>query len=295
MKSDIGRSLVDLFQTRLSVRLTAMFILVAVVPMSLVGILSYQRAESGLVGLALGKMEQETALTAKDMQTFLGQFSSDLLALSDTPPIQGVIRARDNGGIDPKQNDPYEVWVKRLTTIFVANVQNKQFYHQLRYVDEKGDEMVRVDFPDGNAMVVSGTDGLQNTRHISAFIEARALQTGEFYISPVKLNRSDSGFEVPHTPVILFSTPVFDPAGDFRGVVVSTVFAESFLSRLVADEGQIYLTNDEGFYLQNPDTSRNFGFDLGTNYNLDDDFPDAHDRLVQTGADSHVILRPFQG
>ena len=46
-----------------------------------------------------------------------------------------MIRARDNDGIDPKSNDPYEVWVNRLTQIFKANAQEKKVYQQLRYIN----------------------------------------------------------------------------------------------------------------------------------------------------------------
>ncbi len=130
---------VNFVKTHLGARLAIMFIIMSLIPIAVVGLLSFQRAGDSLRDLALGKVEQEAALTTKDMSTFLGQFSSDLLALSTTPPVQGIIRARDNGGIDPVSNDKFEVWVNRLTQIFKANAQNKGFYQQLRYINEVGD------------------------------------------------------------------------------------------------------------------------------------------------------------
>ena len=127
----------------ISTKLIGMMVVAALVPVAVVGIVSFLRASTALTEAGLSKVEQEASLTDRDLNTFLGQFSSDLLAFSATPPIQGIIRARDNDGIDTKSNDPYEVWVNRLTQIFKANAINKEFYQQLRYIDENGDEMVK--------------------------------------------------------------------------------------------------------------------------------------------------------
>ena len=115
--------------------------------------------------------------------TFLSQFNSNLLALSDTPPVQAIIRAVDNDGIDPKSNDTFEVWVNRLTQIFAASARNKDFYQQIRYLDENGQEMVRVDFKNGEVDIVSGTDRLQNKSGSSYFTEVTGLKTGDIFIS----------------------------------------------------------------------------------------------------------------
>ncbi len=116
--------------------------------------------------------------------------------MSNTPPVQGIIRARDDGGIDPAQNDPYEVWVNRLTQIFKVNTTTKRFYQPLRYVNEGGDEMVRVDFRSGQVDLVSWTDRLQNKGSASYFADARGLCTGEIASSALNLNReiSDRAF-----------------------------------------------------------------------------------------------------
>ena len=81
--------LINLFRERLGVRLTVMFLAAALVPLLLVGLLSYQRASSSLKDLALDNVEQEAQLVTRDLNTFLSQFSADLLALSGTPPVQG--------------------------------------------------------------------------------------------------------------------------------------------------------------------------------------------------------------
>ncbi|MDP6453889.1 MAG: methyl-accepting chemotaxis protein [SAR202 cluster bacterium] len=225
----------------------------------------------------------------------MSQFSADLLALSSTPPVQGVIRARDNGGIDPKSNDPYEVWVNRLTQIFKANAQEKKVYQQLRYINELGDEMVRVDFENGAVDLVSGTDRLQNKGSASYFTDATSLRTGEIATSPLNLNKENGQIQVPHVPVIRFSTPIHDAEGRFRGALVSNVYAESFLSRLTTDAGQIYLSNEDGSYILNPDASKTFASQTGSSFDVDDDFSSIHDMLRVSGDSSIAAVDGDRG
>ena len=47
------------------------------------------------------------------------------MSISQTPPIQGIIRARDNDGVDPVADDSYETWVNRLNQIMIPIAQNK--------------------------------------------------------------------------------------------------------------------------------------------------------------------------
>ena len=168
-------SLVNKFQTSLGLRLTAMFIAVALIPIVIVGLISYERASGSMEKLALQALSAEAEGTSQEAITFVEQFTADILAMSDTPPVQAIIRAVDNGGIDPKSDDSFDVWVNRLTQIFRANAQTKGFYQQLRYLNEDGDEMVRVDFRNGQAIILSGTDKLQNKRSAAYFTEARDL------------------------------------------------------------------------------------------------------------------------
>jgi signal transduction histidine kinase len=288
------------FRTRLSVQLTALFILVALIPLA-AAVLGYQLARRTLIELALSKVEQEATLTATDMRTYLEQFTTDLLALSGSPAVRGIIRARDNDGMDPFTQESYESWVDRLRQTFATTARGKQFYQQLRYLDEVGNELVRIDYQGRQVTVVSDDTrlgiegGLQNRQNADYFTAAKTLSEGEVYISPLKLFRNrHNGLIEPYVPTIYFSTPVFDTDKRFRGMVVSTVYANSFLSRLVVDEGQIYLANENGFYLVHPDPGRTFGFERGTEDSVALDFPDLSQHLRTADSDAFTILDPVR-
>ncbi len=260
----------------------------ALFPMALIAILSYQQARQSLIDLALSKLEQEAILTANDLTTYMEQFSNDIMALSDVPPISGIISARDNNGVDPMDNDTYDVWVKRLNQIFGVEVRNKKFYQRIRYINEKGEEMVRVEYRNNQEIIFSDMAKLPNQQAQDFFVEAKKLKTGEVYISSMVLNREGDKLEVPHIPFIRFSTPVYDKAGKFRGVVVSGVYGSFILDRLLANKAKIYLANQDSYYLENPDKSKTFGFDLGTENKVDQDFEQTLAGLNKLSADSNI-------
>lgn len=213
-------------------RLLAVLILAALIPTAIVAGISYQRARSALITEAFARAALETASTSKEMLTFMEQFEADLLAFSEMPPVQRIIRAQDNGGIDPQSNAVLAVWVNDHTQYFRAISQNNLAHQQLRYLNRRDDEIVRVDHRNGQVILVSGTDRLQNKGKNSHLTAARALQAGEVAVSALILNREQGHIELPHVPVLRFSTPIYDPAGRFRGVVVTNVSAKSFLERL---------------------------------------------------------------
>ena len=283
----------------IATRLTAMFVLAALIPVATVGFLSYRSAASGLHDAAFDKAQQEAALMSQDLGTFLEQFSADLLSFADTPPVQGIVRAQDNGGIDPAQGDPSAVWVNRLTQIFKAAAVNKEFYQQLRYLNENGDEMVRVDYKNGVVELVSGTNGLQNKASSSYFTDTMGLPAGQVAVSAINLNREGGSIQVPHTPVIRFSTPVYDSVGTFRGAIVSNVYAQSFLSRLTTEVGDVYIVNENGSYALHPDADQTFGADLDTGVTATAEFGDVLSAangksLVTLSADAVVALHSLR-
>jgi GAF domain-containing protein/HAMP domain-containing protein len=261
----------SIFRTRMSVRLTAFFIVTALVPMAIVTLLSFFFAQASLVDQAAFKVEQETERIGLDLEVYLSQFPSDLLALSDTFPVQAIFRAIDNEGVDPASQDTYGVWVSRLTQSFSAMMRNKLVYQQLRLLDDQGDEIVRVDYYD-DQVFVPWEEVLENQANTDYFIETKKLKQGQVYISPLSINQEYSELEKMHVPVIRFSTPIFDINNQFRGVMVANVYASAILDRLQTDVGQVYLANDEGYYLFHPDPAKTFGFQRNTDYKVDDDF-----------------------
>lgn len=273
-------------------KLVLLFIMLSLIPLGIVAGVSLVRAQETLTAAALSKVQQDTLTHAQDVETFLKLFQSDVLIMASVPPIHGLIRASDNGGIDPVTGDSYNEWSDRLGETYQAVAENRPFYMQIRYLDESGLERVRVDYRDGQTSIVP-REALQDKSDSAYFMEAMKLSAGEVYISELNLNREHGEIQIPHTPVLRYSTPVFNPEGQRRGVVVINVYATSFLNRIQDASGHVALANDEGYYLTHPDPASTFGFDLGTDFNANTDY--SFDLVNLGDQDAYVTVDTASG
>lgn len=140
---------------------------------------------------------------------------------------------------------------------------SKKIYDQIRYLDENGQEVVRVNYNAGAPEIVANGK-LQNKFKRYYFTDAFRLQEGEVFVSPLDLNVERGAVEVPHKPMIRFGTPIFDQAGSKRGIVLLNYLGQNLLN-LIQDvgsvaHGQTMLVNAEGYWLKHPDASKEWGF-----------------------------------
>ena len=250
-------------------------LLSATVPAAAVGLLGTISASTSLAENATAALQGDAEENIEEIGAFLTGINEDVLFLGKIPPIQGMIRARANGGIDPQDDSSYEEWVGRLEDLFTDMMEEKSYYMQLRYIDEAGDELVRVD-SDGTTVSPIPTDQLQNKGDRGYFTETIGLEPDSVYISPVELNREQGAIEEPFKPVIRYATPIVDAAGQQRGIVIANVFADQFLALAAQSDDlaseEMLLVNQEGYYLVNPDPSKLWGFELDKEETLATDY-----------------------
>ncbi len=207
----------------------------------------------------------------------LKNLRGDVLFLSATPPIQGIIRARQSGGFDPVGRSSESDWRERLTQIFDALLQHRPEYFQVRYIGiaDDGLELVRSDRRGKEVVAKPGAE-LQNNADRPYFGKTLRLQPGEVYVSPIELNQEHGQIEVPHRPTLRVATPVFTATGEAFGIVIINIDAGPLLQQtaeLIQSPAQVYIVNEAGDYLYHPDPTRTFGFDLGHRYRVQDDIP----------------------
>ncbi|KKD36885.2 MAG: methyl-accepting chemotaxis protein [Limnoraphis robusta] len=223
-------------------------------------------------------MSNEGENRVKVMSLFLENFRSDILYLSETPPIQGIVRAREGNGIDPQDQSTYQDWVNRLNIIFTSFLNNRPYYDQIRYLDENGKEMARVNIVNGEIKVVPSSE-LQNKSSTEYFRETINLKRGEIYVSPIDLNLENNQIEVPYKAVIRYATPIYNSAGEKKGVLVANILMDRLFE--LADnqtlkseyDQQFFVVNPQGYYLSHPVAEKKWGFELNNNEILSQDYP----------------------
>ena len=178
---------------------------------------------------------------------------SDLLFLAQENELQDLM---NSGGHEAKQG---------LAQEYLKFATYKAAYDQIRYLDENGTEVVRINFNQGSPAVVS-EDGLQNKGGRYYFQETVALDPGEIYVSPFDLNIENGVVERPLKPMIRFGVPVFDRNGINRGIVILNYLGSRLIDLLresaQLSPGNIMLVNSDGYWLCSPLPDDEWGFML---------------------------------
>ena len=105
------------------------------------------------------------------IQSSLRNHQNTLLSLKEVPALQAILRAQLNNGVDPQSGDSLITWKKRLQSIFSAFIANKIEYLQIRYIDNNGNEIVRVQMNEHNKVEAVSDDLLQNKANELYIIE----------------------------------------------------------------------------------------------------------------------------
>jgi two-component system, sporulation sensor kinase D len=139
---------------------------------------------------------------------------------------------------------------------FYSIAQSNRDVMQLRYLDETGQERIRVERREiGKAPFLIDRDALQMKGRRDYFIAAKKNQAGELYVSRLDLNIEHGKIEVPYKPVLRFAFPVFSE-GTHRGIVIINVFMKTLLEEMVASQlFHLYLYDAEHCLLYSNDAA----------------------------------------
>lgn len=256
-------------------RLLLLLILSTLIPVSLVGWYAVASSTAALQTLALTNLKENVVSNGEKIFQSLKYLSADVVFLSKTPPLRGLIRAKEGSGIDRENNSTYQNWVDRMQIIFSSMMEVKPYYMQLRYIDEKGNEIVRLDSDSKNIKVIPNSQ-LQNKADRDYFSATMKLKAGEIYVSPLNLNQERGKIEIPYKPTIRYATPIFNDRGERQGILIANVLGRTVLELVknVNSErsSQAFMLNQDGYYLSHPNPKKEWGFELKNNENIKNDY-----------------------
>lgn len=197
----------------------------------------------------------------------------DLRLLRDTPAVRRYLEAPD---ADAR---------RQVEALFGAFVSGKLHFGNLRLLDARGMEVVRVvRSPDG-ARAVPGAE-LQDKREREYVPETLALPLGRVRISRMDLNTEHGVVERPLNPTIRLSLrlqadaahPDYILIANLRGAVLLKTLREA----LAGGDGEPWLLDHEGCWLIHPDPAMTWGFMLDRSKQLSTLYPELATMLQQT-------------
>jgi len=162
-----------------------------------------------------------------------------------------------------------EINKQKLQAEFYLSSTIKTYYDQIRFINNEGMEVVRVNYNNGNPLIVPD-DQLQDKHDRYYFKKTITLNREEIYASPFDLNVEGGKIEMPVKPMIRIGMPVFDRLNKKRGIIVINYRGELMLKELaenamldgtvILSEGHFWLINSDGFWLKGPKPQEEWAF-----------------------------------
>ena len=275
----------------LTTKLAAAMIALVAITVSAVGWLNYRGVEQTVVPRVLDRIESQSRLIAAELESYVAGARGDIASLRAGSAMAALMRARQSGSADGVSE---AIWRQRVATRFMAELTAKPTYGKLRVIDEGGREIIRVDRsgPDGAIRVVPD-EQLGPRADRDYFEKTIKLRPDETYVSRLDLGHADSAVLAKRLPTLRIATPTFEPDGKLSGIFILNVDMRPAFARIRAGARpgeSVYLVNERGDYLVNPDPSREFGSELGLPVeNWQHDFPVLAASIGATQAEAHII------
>lgn len=152
---------------------------------------------------------------------------------------------------------------ERLAAEYLTFVSQKPRYEQVAVIGTDGWEVVRID---GNAglAALANAPALESRGDCAHFQETMRLGRGEVHLSPLDLSLRDGAVQMPLSPVLRASVPLFGPDGERRGVLTLSYHGWHLVTRLRAyaqgGPSQLWLLNEQGYWLAGPEPALEWGF-----------------------------------
>ncbi|MEG4023546.1 methyl-accepting chemotaxis protein [Microcoleus sp. S13C4] len=286
--------MINNFFQKMQHRLLLLLILSTLIPVSIVGWYGISSSTEALQNLALITLSDSVDSTANQMINKFENLRTDILFLRKTPAVQGMIRAREGNGVDKQTNSPYKDWVERMQLTFLSMMEAKPYYMQLRYIDNSGKEIVRVDSDGTNIQVIPDSQ-LQNKADTDYFSATMKLKPGEVYVSSLNLNKERGKIEIPYKPTIRYATPIFNPKGERQGFLITNALGSTLIDMVknfnpeLSD--QSFILNQDGYYLAHPNSKKAWGFELQTNENVKNDYSQEIVAKILSGGQGNIDNR----
>ena len=238
---------VDKLFPRLSIRakLVVAFCFFGVVPVAVVGGYGALHSYILLNDATRDRLKAGVVMKAEEIQRLLRGVREDVVYLAGLPTVEALANLPPGAGAERHH------LVARLRDEFLSFSRARSVYHQVRFIDETGREIVRVDF-DGERPHLVAPGALQTKRDRYYFTEAMVTPPGSVYVSPMDLNVEYGAVEVPPRPMVRYAVALRTARGAPRGIVILNLHASKILGQVLAlgrELGSVSLSSSTGYYL----------------------------------------------
>ncbi len=219
------------------------------------------------------KFEKEATIHAKDKMEYLNFFyenvSNTLKAISNNKNFINFIK-------DDKDK-------KIVKNLFLTIIDSDKYYMQLRYIDTKGNEIIRFDRDKiGSTPYEVPKEFLQNKYPRYYCKQCLALPKGKIWFSNIDLNVEHGKIEVPFKPVIRIAYPIYSN-NNYKGFLILNIFMKDYLKILtLSPTFDVYLVDEKGYFILSPNSLYNWSRYIRNGKTIYDIFPKYAKKIMLT-------------
>ncbi|MGB3532380.1 MAG: response regulator [Microcoleaceae cyanobacterium] len=182
---------------------------------------------------------------------------ADLLFLSTQQKL-----TKNLGQINQNSSDNSQ-WKQELAQDYLSFSKYEKLYDQIRVINLKGKEVIRVNFNSGQPEIVPD-EKLQDKVNRYWFQATLKQQPGQIFVSPLDLNIEQGKIEQPLKPVIRFAIFIYDNNGQKQGIMILNYLAQNFIDTFQPDNVSrletLLMLNNQGFWLKGLKPEDEWGF-----------------------------------
>lgn len=237
----------------LRAKILVLVVTVTVSAAMVVGFANFIQASSMSRTAAQAELHAETRVVAAHINSAFRIASDQAFILRNAPPVEGIIRAQANGGVDPYDGSTLDTWRERLASIFLTHIEVEREYTQIRYIgrEDGGREIVRVN-RQGDDIDVVGPQDLQQKSEEFYFRQGLLTPPDAVYTSPITVNREHGEMTPEMTPTVrtIVSVPGLD--GEPYGMIVINSDVRIILEEALLDAApdyEVFIADEDNNYI----------------------------------------------
>ncbi len=161
-----------------------------------------------------------------------------------------------------------------LENIFLSIASINTKIMQLRYIDENGMEIVRIDRTnEQNEPYLVQHSFLQNKHNRDYFQTVSNMKEQKIWHSKFDLNIEHGKIEIPLRPTLRVALPIFNKQNEFSGMVIVNMLTTNLFNSIRNSSAfEHFILDKDGKYIIHPDDKYSFNKYTGVNRSLSQDF-----------------------
>lgn len=252
------------------------FILLGIIISIISSIINFSYSLSRTKVLLKSTYESDIELKDSIIRTYLTQYQRVLDSILVSQTIKDFIELKSNE--------------QEVINLFYSITNSLKDIMQLRYIDEAGMEIVRIDRL-GNSIKVINKNELQDKSKRYYFIKSIGLSEDEFWYSNVDLNIERGEIEIPYRPTFRISINVYDKENRNKGILIVNLLFKDLIEKIISSPVfNIYIVDKNGEFICHNDNEKSWSKYLNLGWKLIDEFPNKYEEILSSKIEQYNSL-----